>query len=282
MKELYPALLQDMDENGSDIFPPEMDHWLRHAPLEWRRLGVCPASHRRFSIQLIPGWAREDITKNPTMLLAYDYNEDELRTMNMVFQNVTDYSSATEGAKRPLTAKEKAAVLMGDYSELGGEHREMLISEIQKIRDKFLSEATMGRNFRDGHVVMYLDGTTNFLTDREFAAERLRLFHRELMKLAKKSDGIFPGSPVDAVVALYDDEGSWWLKYSLGISPGNDEFIGWRMPTTRLTVNSPLDSVLMFDKDPYTHSGRNVLFLNGEVKFYTEGEFQALMGNPLQ
>jgi hypothetical protein len=85
----------------------------------------------------------------------------------------------------------------------------------------------------------------------------------------------------DAVAELHEDEGSWWLKNSLGINPGNDEFVGWRMPDRRVSLEDSPDTVLMFDKSPYTHEGRNVLYLSGEVKFMNEAEFRRLMdGQP--
>ncbi|MDZ7816586.1 MAG: hypothetical protein U5N86_11515 [Planctomycetota bacterium] len=289
MGELYSAMLQYMDEVASDEFPPEIDNFLHHAPLEWRRLGVCPASHRRFSIQLIPHWLRADIERNPGKLLAYDYNENELRLQDLWGQKVTvnTYDEETEQTtetERSLTEQEYIAVLTGKYFDLddGTESSQNVISQLKAIRGKLLGNGTLARNFKEGHVILLLDGTVKYVTDREFAQYRLEIFHRELIKLARANEGKFP-STVAAAMAKMQTYEHWWLRCSLSINPGTDDFIGFEMNPAGVTLESPVDTPLMYDKDSSAHklerggkewNGRNVLFRDGTVEFMIEVDFQ--------
>ena len=280
MHELYRALLQYSADYNGRRFPPEMDNFLHFAPLEWRRLGVCPASNRRFSIQLIPGWTLDDVEKNPSGLLAYDYNEDELRYKDLASITVIDAKATKkEGhvVERTLTREEMWAVLSNRIEDVPPVPDTHGRNQLYDVRHRLWYEATMHRNFPDGHYVLLLDGTVKWTPDVEFCRMRMKIFHRELVKQARAAGGVFPKDVATAVVEMFFDKDSWWLKNSLGICPGDDEFIGFEMNPARVSLDDPPDTVLMYTRTPVTYGGRNVLFLDGTVKFMSEGEFRDLM-----
>ncbi len=276
MKELYAAMIQYSTDFNGGKFPPEIDNFLHHSPLEWRRLGVCPASNKRFSIQIIPGWTLEDIKKHPTELLAYDYNEDELRYKDLDYKKVIDEAKTKAEGKieeRPLNREEKWAILANRIEDVPPANYKNS-NQLYSVRSALLREATLGRNFSDGYVVMTLDGTVKFVPDVEFCRYRMRIFHRELVKQAENNERRFPKDVASAVINMFADETTWWLKNSLAICPGDTSLIGFDMPQEVLTLDDPGTRILLYTSKPELFKGRNVLFIDGTVKFMTESEFR--------
>ncbi|MFA4984962.1 MAG: hypothetical protein WC712_00100 [Candidatus Brocadiia bacterium] len=285
LRSLYDALREYASTRNGMKFPPEMDDFLHHGKLEWLSLGVCPACYRRFSIQLIPGWTMADVNDHPKDLLCYDYNEDELRYMKLadpdqiIDPEKSDKASNTI-VRRGLTKEEQWAVLTGKFSEVPSvifDNRDQL----REVRDKYLREQTMAHNHKEGRNVLLLDGTVKWVDEGEFSRMRLAVLYRVLVKQANANDGVFPKDVAWAVVNAVtepDKPEERWLVHSLAIDPADDtEFVGYEMPAKRIKLSDPPETMLCYSKNPVPLIGRNVLFLDGRVKFLSVADFAKLI-----